>query len=369
MIPYGKQSIRDDDINSVVKVLKSDFLTTGPKVSEFENSLVKYCGVKYVVAVCNGTAALHLAYLAAGLKTGDEVIVSPNTFVATTNMILAVGAKPVFCDIRLDTYNIDETKITKLLTKKTKAIVAVDFAGQPAEYQKIKNICKKYKLLLIEDAAHSLGADYHGRKAGNLGDVATMSFHPVKSITTGEGGVVLTNNKDIWERLIKFRNHGTTKDRRGFNVMTDFGYNYRLTDIQAALGINQLSRLNKFVNTRRKLANRYINQLKSVSQIILPLEQKDLHSSWHLFVIRTKKAYDRLPLYNFLKTKGIGVNFHYPTVYSQPFYRRNGYAKTKLKNADIYASQAITIPLFPALNLEQQDYVVNSIKEYYKMSS
>ena len=216
MIPYGHQSINKKDIEAVVKVLKSDWLTQGPNVLEFEKALAKYCGAKYAVAVNNGTAALHLAYLTAGLKKGDEVITSPNTFAATANMMMAVGAKPVFCDIHPDTYNIDESKIENLITKKTRAIVPIHFAGQPCKMDEINRIAKKHKLIIIEDACHALGAKYKGKKIGacDFSDMAVFSFHPVKSIATGEGGVILTNDKKYYEKLILLRNHGIYKDKR-----------------------------------------------------------------------------------------------------------------------------------------------------------
>ena len=217
MIPYGHQSIDKKDVEAIVKVLKSDWLTQGPKVLEFEKALAKYCGAKYAVAANNGTSALHLSYLVAGLKPGDEVMTSPNTFAATTNMLIVLGVKPVFCDIRLDTYNIDENKIKKLVSKKTKAIVPVHFSGQPCQMDKIYKIAKKYKLLVIEDACHALGAKYRGIKIGGCrySDMAVFSFHPVKSITTGEGGAILTNNKKYYEKLKLLRNHGIHKDEKG----------------------------------------------------------------------------------------------------------------------------------------------------------
>ena len=225
MIPYGHQFIDQNDLDGVADTLKSDWLTQGPKVLEFEKNLAKYCGAKYAVTVCNGTAALHLSYLAIGLQKEDEAITTPNTFVATSNMMLAVGAKPVFCDIRPDTYNIDENKIEKLITPKTKAIVPVHFAGQPCEMEKIKKIAKKYKLAIIEDACHALGAEYKGEKIGGCqySDMAVFSFHPVKSITTGEGGAVLTNSKKYYEKLMSLRSHGIHKDEKGKKIVDPRG--------------------------------------------------------------------------------------------------------------------------------------------------
>lgn len=365
MIPYGRQSINKKDIDSVVKTLKSSHLTQGPRTKEFEEKLAKICDVKYAVACSNGTAALHLAYIAADLKKGDEVITTPNTFAATSNMLMVVGAKPVFCDIRLDTYNIDENKIESLITKKTKAIAPVHFTGQPCEMDTILKIAKKYKLKVIEDGCHALGSVYKKKPIGGIGDMTVMSFHAVKTITTGEGGAVLTNDKKLYERLISLRSHGIHKDKKGFNVMTEMGYNYRITDIQCALGVSQLDRLSDFIKKRREVVKEYEKLLDNNNNIILPVEVKDVLTPWHVYVIRTVKEKDRLPLYNFLKEKGVGVNFHYPAVYSHPYYRKNGYAKTKLKNTEIYHNTVITIPIFPSISKKEIKFVADSIKEYF----
>ena len=374
MIPYGHQFIDKSDITEVIKVLKSDWLTQGPKVLGFEKALVRYCGAKYAVAVCNGTAALHLAYLASGLKNGDEVITTPNTFVATSNMLLAVGAKPVFCDIRLDTYNIDENKIEKLIInlpagrqEKLKAIVPVHFAGQPCEMKKIKAIANKYKLLIIEDACHALGAKYKKDKIGNCrySDMAVFSFHPVKSITTGEGGAILTNNKKYYEKLVSLRSHGIHKDKRGKNVMTELGYNYRMTDIQAALGLSQLKKLDEFIKARRQIVQCYKKELGNINDIILPQELKENFSSWHIYVIRVKEKKNRDRLMEYLKANGVGVNFHYPAVYFHPYYRKNGYKNIKLKNEEEYQGSCITLPCYPQLKKNEVEYIAQVVKKYF----
>ena len=367
MIPYGRQNIDQSDINAVVKALKSDWLTQGPKVLEFEKALAKYCGAKYAVAVSNGTAALHLAYLTAGIKTGDEVITTPNTFAATGNMILAVGAKPVFCDIRLDTYNIDESKIKKLITARTKAIAPVDFAGQPCEMSKIKQIANQHNLLVIEDACHALGAKYKNIKTGSCkySDMVVFSFHPVKPITTGEGGAVLTDNKKYYEKLISLRSHGIHKDKKGKNVMVELGYNYRLTDIQAALGISQLKKLDGFIKKRRQVVEWYEDELGDAENIILPKELADNYSGWHIYVIRTKKESSRDRLMEHLKKNKIGVNFHYPAVYSHPYYRKNGYKNIKLKNAEEYHNSCITLPCYTELVKKDVEYTSELIKKFY----
>lgn len=362
MIPYGRQFIDRGDINEVVKTLKSDRITQGPKVEELEKTLAKYCRTKYAVAASSGTAALHLAYLSAGLGENDEVITTPNTFVATTNMLLAVGARPVFCDIRLDTYNIDESKIESLITPKTKAIVPVHFAGQSCEMDQILKIARKHKLLVIEDSCHALGAKYKNKKIGCLGDMSVFSFHPVKSITTGEGGAVLTNNKNYYEKILKLRSHGIYKDKKGFNVMTDLGYNYRLTDIQSALGLSQLKKVDKFIEARRKIVNFYARNLSNLKEIILPAETEDNYSSWHIYVIRcrNKNVRDKLAVY--LRNRGIGINFHYPAVYAHPYYRKNGYATTRLPNMDQYASTCLTLPIYPTLTPKSLQKIITSLQ-------
>ncbi len=354
MIPYGRQNIDQSDINSVVKALKSDWLTQGPKILEFEKALADYCGAKYAVVCANGTSALHLAYMAAGLSAGDEVITTPNTFAATSNMLLAVGVRPIFCDIRLDTYNIDENKIKELITRQTKAIVPVHFAGQPCEMEKIKEIAGKNNLFVIEDACHALGAKYKNEKIGSCkySDMTVFSFHPVKPITTGEGGAIVTNNEEYYKKMLSLRSHGIHKDENGKNVMTELGYNYRMTDIQAALGISQLKKLDDFINKRHEVVEWYKKELKDMPEIILPVELPDNYSGWHLYVIRTKSTELRDSLMQYLKDNGIGVNFHYPAVYSQPYYREHGYKKIELKNMEIYQNSCITLPCHTLLNKE-----------------
>ncbi len=366
LIPYGRQKIDTDDIRAVIAVLKSDWLTQGPKVKEFENALAKYCGASYAVAVSSGTAALHLAYLAANIQSGDEVITTPNTFAATSNMLLAVGAKPVFCDIRLDNYNIDASKIEELITPRTKAIVPVHFAGHPCEMDVINKVAKKYKLLIIEDACHALGASYQNKKIGSIGDMTIFSFHPVKSITTGEGGAILTNNKSYCERLIHLRSHGINKDKDGFNVMTALGHNYRLTDIQTALGLSQLKKLDGFIKARQAIFNAYVEKLKSIKDIVLPSTTEDGTSANHIFVIRVKNPAIRNKLASYLKGQGIGVNFHYPAVYSHPYYRESGHKNIKLNNEEIYHNSCITLPLYPNLKPENIKYICNQIKNFFR---
>jgi perosamine synthetase len=363
---YGCQNVNTADIKEVVSVLESNMITQGPKVKELEEKLAKYCGAKYAVLVSSGTTALHIAYLAAGIKTGDEVITTPNTFVATSNMLMVVGAKPVFCDIRNDTLNIDEEKIEKLITAKTKAIVPVHFAGFSCEMDKIMSIAKKHKLIVIEDACHALGAEYKNKKIGAIGDMTVFSFHPVKSITTGEGGAILTNNENFYKKMLSLRGHGIYKDPNNFNVMTEMGYNYRMTDIQAALGISQLKKLDDFVKIRRKIAGWYRKNLEKVNGIILPKEEDKNHfSSWHLYIIRVKNQNDRMPLYNFFKENDVEVNFHYPAVYSHPYYRNNGFKNFSLPNEEIYYKSCITLPIHTKLSEKDVLYVCKVIKRFF----
>lgn len=363
---YSRHYIDQSDIDSVVRVLKSPFLTQGHTIAEFEKTLANYCGSKYAVVVNSGTSALHLSYIVAGLKDGDEVITTPNTFVATSNMILTVGAKPVFCDIRLDTRNIDETKIEELITKKTKAIVPVHFAGQPSEMDSVIRIAKKHKLKVIEDACHALGAEYKNKKIGSLkSDMTVFSFHPVKSIATGEGGAILTNNKKYYERLLRLRSHGIEKNKKGYNSMIEMGYNYRMTDIQASLGISQLKKIDVFLKKRRRLAHLYLKELSNEKNVILPVEIKETLSSWHIFVIQVREPKHRDKLIDFLKGKGVGTNIHYPNVYSHDFYRRNGYKNLRLKDADFYSKTCITLPLHFLLKNDDIRYISNLIKEFF----
>ena len=302
------------------------------------------------------------------MKKGDEVITTPNTFVATSNMMLAVGARPVFCDIRNDTYNLDERKIEKLITSKTKAIVPVHFAGHPCEMEIIFKIADKHKLLIIEDACHALGASYKKFKIGSCkySDAAVFSFHPVKPITTGEGGAITTNDKKHYEKLLLLRSHGVKKDKDGFNVMTELGYNYRLTDIQAALGESQLDKLNSFIKKRKKAVIWYEKLLGSVKEIILPKESQNISSGWHIYVVRIKRKEDRLPLYKYLLEKGVGINFHYPAVYSHPYYQKIGYGKVRLNNMEEYSGSCLTLPCYAKLKYSEIKYIADLIKKFFK---
>ncbi|BCN32510.1 UDP-4-amino-4,6-dideoxy-N-acetyl-beta-L-altrosamine transaminase [Anaeromicropila herbilytica] len=367
-IPYGRQSIDEDDIQAVIEVLKSDFLTTGPKIEEFEKAVADYVGAKYAVAISNGTAALHAACYAAGIGVGDEVITTPITFVASSNSVLYCGGTPVFADINPDTYNIDPNEIRKKITSKTKAIIAVHYTGQPCDMNEIHKIAKEHNLIVIEDAAHALGADYKGKKIGSISDMTTFSFHPVKHITTGEGGMITTNSKEFYDSLILFRSHGITRDT---NRMThnegdwyyeqlELGYNYRMTDIQCALGINQIKKLDNFIERRKKLVENYNNAFKELDNIIIPFQKDECHNSWHLYVIQVQNI-DRKHVFDRLREKGIGVNVHYIPVYKQPYYLKNGYDKECCHNAEEFYSKAISLPLYSDLTDEQQSYVIKQV--------
>ena len=375
MIPYGRQWITKEDISAVVKVLKSDWITQGPKIAEFERTVAKYCGARYAVAVSSGTAALHVACLAAGIKQGDEVITSPVTFVASANCVLYCGGKPVFADIEEKTANIDAFEIEKKINKKTKAIIPVDFAGHPCDLDAILKIAKKRGLLVIEDAAHSLGAKYKGKKIGGLADMTILSFHPVKHITTGEGGMVLTNDKKLYSRLLLYRTHGITRDPEElednhgawYYEMKVLGYNYRITDIQCALGISQLKRLDYFVKRRREIAEIYKKELSSIKAIELPAEEDSCRSSYHLYVIRVKDKTKRAGIFQQLRTKGIMANVHYIPVHLHPYYRQNfGYKKGDFPIAEDYYQRAISLPIYPKMNLNQVKRIIIAVKDALK---
>ncbi|WKV09846.1 UDP-4-amino-4,6-dideoxy-N-acetyl-beta-L-altrosamine transaminase [Thermoanaerobacterium sp. CMT5567-10] len=379
-LPYGRQWIDDEDIEEVIETLKSDYITTGPKIKEFEEKVAAYTGTKYAVAISNGTAALHAACFAAGVRPGDEVITTPMTFAASANCILYCGAKPVFADIDPQTYNINPEDIKRKITSKTKAIIPVHYTGQPVDIDEINKIAKQYGLIVIEDGAHALGAEYKGEKVGSQSDMMTLSFHPVKHITTGEGGMVLTNSKDFYEKLKLFRTHGITRDE---NLLTKnegpwyyeqqyLGYNYRMTDIQAALGISQMNKLNKFLELRRKYAQMYNDAFKDIEELIIPYQLPYTNSSWHIYVLQLrleKLKVGRREVYEALLKENIGVNVHYIPVYYHPYYQRLGYKKGLCPNAEHLYERIITLPLFPKMTEEDINDVIEAVKKvinYYK---
>lgn len=370
MIPYGRQTIDEDDINAVVDVLKSDYLTTGPKIAEFEQAVASYTGAKYAVAISNGTSALHAACFAAGIGRGDEVITTPLTFAASANCVLYCGGTPVFADVDPYTYNIDPEDIRKKITDKTKAIIAVHLAGQPCDMDEIHSIAQEHNLIVIEDGAHALGSVYKGKKVGCLSDMTTFSFHPVKPITTGEGGMIMTDNGELYKRLVLFRSHGITRDESmmtrnegpWFYQQLDLGYNYRITDIQCALGCSQMRKLDKFLKRRRELAERYNNAFIECDNIVTPYQLPDTQSGWHLYIVQVKN-HDRKQVFETLRDKGIGVNVHYIPVYMHPYYQEHGYKDVHCANAEEIYSHIISLPLYPGLTDDQQDYVIDTLKQ------
>lgn len=366
-IPYGRQSIDEDDIQAVVDVLRGDFLTTGPSVSDFEKEVCEYTGAKYAVAIANGTAALHAACFAAGIGEGDEVITTPITFAASSNCVLYCGGTPVFADINPATYNIDPEDIRRKITDKTKAIIPVHFTGQPCDMDEIHAIAKEHGLIVIEDAAHALGADYKGNKIGSMSDMTIFSFHPVKHITTGEGGMIMTNDEKLYERLVLFRSHGITRNEElmtkneggWYYEQLELGFNYRITDIQCALGVSQLRKLDAFVARRRELVERYNEAFATVDGITCPYQAEGCNNSWHLYVVQVE---NRKEVYDKLQAAGIHVNVHYIPVYKHPYYQKNGYADVCCKNAEELYAHMISLPLYPGLTDEEQDYVIEQVK-------
>ena len=392
-IPYGRQSIDDADIEAVVKVLKSDYLTTGPAVAAFEKKVADYVGAKYAVAVSNGTAALHVACLAAGIGEGDEVITTPITFAASANCVLYCGGTPVFADIDPDTYNISPEELEKKITSRTKAIIPVHYTGQPCDMDAILEIAHKHNLLVVEDGAHALGAAYKGKKIGSIADMTCFSFHPVKPVTTGEGGMIVTDNEELYRRLVLYRSHGITRDKdmmqqyeeqlqqssdpalqeaadmlRGVVIdpggwyyqQLELGYNYRITDISCALGASQMDKLDHFLERRRQIAKKYDEAFADIPQIKIPWQQEGCQSGWHLYMIQTMER-SRREVFEGLRQAGIGVNVHYIPVYRHPYYQRNGYAGVHCLNAEAFYERAISLPIFPGLTGQQQDYVIEHV--------
>lgn len=381
-IPYGRQDISQQDIDAVVEVLRSDWITQGPAIERFEQAVADYCGAKYAVAVSSATAALHIACLAAGLGQGDILWTSPNTFVASANCGLYCGAKVDFVDIDPNTYNLSVDKLKRKLTWAEKqgclpkVVMPVHFAGQSCEMEQIAALSQHYGFRIIEDASHAIGGRYQGQPVGScqFSDMAVFSFHPVKIITTGEGGMVLTNQEDLYQKLIRLRSHGITRNVKlmqgeshgpWYYQQLELGFNYRMTDIQAALGASQLRRLDEFVERRRFLANRY-NKLLQDLPLNLPWQHPNTESSWHLYVIRLKldkinKTHPRV--FEELHSAGIGVNLHYIPVHTQPYYQQLGFSWGDFPQAESYYQEAITLPIYYGLTQEDQDRVVMTLQE------
>ncbi|MEC5424230.1 UDP-4-amino-4,6-dideoxy-N-acetyl-beta-L-altrosamine transaminase [Virgibacillus sp. C22-A2] len=373
-LPYGRQWIDEADIKAVVDILKSDFITTGPTNFEFEQAIAEYVGAKYAVAFSSGTAALHAACSVAGVAENDEVITTPITFAASANSVLFMGGTPVFADIDPQTYNISPDAIEPLINSKTKVIITVDFTGQPAEYDAIMTLADKHGLIVIDDAAHALGASYNGKKIGSIADMTMFSFHPVKHITTGEGGIITTDNKKFYDRLISFRSHGITRDpskikgKTGpwYYEMQDLGVNYRMTDIQAALGLSQLKKLPAFLAKRKEYSRKYTKAFENSTEIVTPYQHHDSSSSWHLYILRMNgsslKA-DRNEIFRALQKENVGVNVHYIPVYLHPYYQQLGYKKGLCPQAESLFKEIITVPLFPKMTDADVDDVIAAVKK------
>lgn len=379
---YGRQWIDDDDVKAVTEVLKSPFITQGPEVEKLERVLCDYTGAKYAVCIANGTAALYVACVAVGIGAGDEVITTPMTFAASANCALYCGAKVVFADINPDTYNIDPKSIREKITDKTKAIVAVDFTGQVVEVDEIRRICEEYNLVFIEDAAHSIGSKYNGNPVGSLADLTTFSFHPVKTITGGEGGAILTDNEEYYKKLLLYRSHGITKDTEMMEQPTGevwyyeqlgLGYNFRLTDIQAALIRSQLSKIELFAARRKEIVKRYNEAFQDMEGIIVQKEIEQSDSCRHLYIIQLdldKLACTRKEFFDALSAENVQPQVHYIPIYYFPYYQKLGYKKGICPNAEKIYEGIMSIPLYPALTDADVEDVITAVKkvgDYYKM--
>jgi UDP-4-amino-4,6-dideoxy-N-acetyl-beta-L-altrosamine transaminase len=377
-LPYGRQSLDDADIQAVVEVLKSDWLTTGPKVGEFEERFAEWVGARHAVSFSSGTAALHGAAFAAGLGPGDEAITTPITFCATANCILYQGATPVFADVSPDTLNIDPKEVSKRVSARTKAIIAVDYAGHPAALDELGQLAKAQapqgqSPLLIEDACHALGAEYHGKRVGGIADMTVFSFHPVKHLTTGEGGMVSTNDARLAETLRRFRNHGISSEARQrqeagqwFYEMVLLGFNYRLTDIACALGLSQLEKLDANLARRREIAAQYGEAFRDLPAIVIPAVREDVNPAWHLYPIRLKLemlAVGRGEIFQALRAENIGVNVHYIPVHQHPYYRERFNTEAGYPVADDAYERLISLPMFHSMTAQDVNDVVHALRK------
>lgn len=364
-IPYGRQCIDEEDIAAVVEALRSDFITTGPKVGEFEKAIANYCGAKYGVAVANGTAALHSAMNALGIGPGDEVIVPPITFVASCNCVIYQGGTPIFADVLPDTLLIDPQKVREAITPRTRAIVGVDYAGQTCDWDELRRIAEEAGIPLVADSCHALGATHKNEMTGNLADITVFSFHPVKHITTGEGGMALTNSAGLAEKMRVFRGHGITstayereKNNSWSYDMVDLGYNYRITDLQCALGLSQLKKLPEWLEKRNRLADKYDELLAGSPVVPLARRVEDTHA-YHLYVVRTP---DRDRRFAQMRKRGIGANVHYRPAHLHPYYRKKyGYGEGLCPVAEKAGEEILTLPLWPGMKDEDVERVVGEL--------
>jgi perosamine synthetase len=373
MLPYGHHWIGDDDVEAVAQVLRSDWLTTGPNVARFEEAFSAQVSAKYAVAVSNGTAALHAAVFAAGIGPGDEVIVPAMTFAASANCVLYQGGTVIFADVRSDTLNIDPACVEKAITPRTRAIVTVDYTGQPSDLDELNALAARHNLRVIEDASHALGATYRHRPVGKLALLTTFSLHPVKHITTGEGGVITTDDAELAGRLRLFRNHGITTDHRQretagswFYEMVDLGYNYRLTDFQCVLGLSQLKKLPAWLARRREIAAHYNTAFATLPQIEPPTLLADRESAWHLYVIRLnldRLSVGRAEIFKALRAENIGVNVHFIPVPWHPYYQKLGYTKGQWPVAEAAYERLISLPIFPAMSDQDVEDVIDAISK------
>ena len=372
LLPYGRQSISEEDIQAVADALRSDWLTTGPKVGEFEDAFAAWVGAKHAVSFSSGTAALHGAAFAAGLKPGDEAVTTPMTFAATANCVLYQGATPVFADVGPDTLNLDPDQFAARITPRTKAVLPVDYAGHPADLHAIQNIAARHGLAVIEDASHALGAEYRGRRTGSIADMTVFSFHPVKHLATGEGGMVTTDRADFAETLRRFRNHGISSDARQRQSkgqwhyeMVMLGFNYRLTDIACALGLSQLHKLDANLARRRDIAARYAAGFGDLAEIELPGIRPEVSPAWHLYFIRLnleKLTSGRPQVFRALRAENIGVNVHYIPVHLHPYYRdRFGYQGGEFPIAETAYERLISLPIFHSMSDQDVEDVIQAV--------
>jgi UDP-4-amino-4,6-dideoxy-N-acetyl-beta-L-altrosamine transaminase len=376
MLPYGHQSVDGADVQAVLEVLRSDWLTTGPKVCEFEEKVAAYVGAREAVAVNSGTAALHTAAFAAGIGPGDEVITTPLTFCATANCVLYLNGRPVFADVCPDTLNIHPQEVAHKITSRTKAIITVDFTGQPCDYEAIRALAEEHRLVVIEDAAHALGAAYKGQPVGGLNELTAFSFHPVKHVTTGEGGMVVTDDPHLAAKMRTFRTHGVTVDFRqraeaGSWVyeMVALGYNYRLPDINCALGLAQMDKMDRWLARRREIAARYAAAFAQVPEVELPRVLAGADPAWHLYVIALnleRLRVGRREVFVALRAEGIGVNVHYIPVYWHPHYQQLGYEKGLCPVAESAYERLISLPMFPAMTDGDVEGVIEAVAKVCK---
>lgn len=374
LLPYGRQSIGEEDIQAVVNVLRSDWLTTGPKVAEFEEVFAAWVGAKHAVSFSSGTAALHGAAFAVGLQAGDEAITTPMTFAATANCVLYQGATPVFADVSADTLNLNPAQVAERITDRTKAVLSVDYAGHPADFDAIREVAASKGCIVIEDASHALGAEYKRRRAGSIADMTVFSFHAVKHLATGEGGMVTTDRADFAETLRRFRNHGISSDARQRQSASQWhyemvllGFNYRLTDIACALGLSQLKKLDENLARRREIAARYTASLRDLEGVTVPAVRMDVNPAWHLYPIRVnpeKLATDRGEIFRALRAENIGVNVHYIPVHLHPYYRdRFGYAAGAYPIAEDAYARLISLPMFHGMTDEDVGDVILAMEK------